>query len=127
VPDAIDAVLAGLDDALERALDEAAERAANVARKRAPGDLARAVRVRRVGALEREIIVDAPGAAAVEQGRGPVDARSGGVLRFTVNGATVFARHVGAAKAHPFMAPAGDQLEQDAAELVACALGRLAG
>ena len=53
----------------------------------------------------------------LEHGRGPIEARPGGVLRFVArDGTIVFAKRVGPAAAQPFMQPAFDALLNGVAE-----------
>jgi len=122
---ALDALIDGLDQAVDDGLGQAAELAAVVARAAAGGgELARTIRVKRVGRFGREISTDDPGAQFVENGRGAAVAH-GKAMHFTVNGKDVFAKRVGPAKAHPFMAPAGRELEARAGDFLEQLLGRL--
>jgi hypothetical protein len=119
----LDALITGLDDALERALAEAAAAGVAVAKKAAgSGPVARSIRAVRRGPLAREIMADAEGAVFLEQGRGPAEAHGNAPLHFVVNGKDVFARRVGPAKPHPFLAPAAAELERVTGELVEGAL-----
>lgn len=120
--DALEGELAG---AFEQGLDQAAELAAGVARKAAGGGaIAASIHVVQTGPFTREITTSAPGATFLENGRGPADAH-GKVMHFVVAGADVFRRHVGPAAAHPFMAPAGAELEAHGGELVELVLRRV--
>jgi hypothetical protein len=120
---AIDGMIAGLDGIVEEALDEAAQHALKVAQSKTKGELASSLTIKRSKG-SREITTDKPYAQFVEEGRGPIEA-NGKALHFVKNGQDVFVRHVGPATPHPFIEPAQEDLEEQAAAILARRLGNL--
>jgi HK97 gp10 family phage protein len=60
------------------------------------------------GGVEGRIGTNTPYARYVEEGRGPIDAGEGRVLRFEIGGEVLFRRRVGPAAARPYLRPAFD-------------------
>ena len=125
---AFEAALAAVPAALTRNLLTAANQSAlygeSIAKQSAPvwmGLLRDSIQatpaVQAADGVSVTIGVGAAYAAYVEYGRGPIEARPGGVLRFvTRDGTVVFTKRVGPAKAQPFMQPAYERLASGVAE-----------
>jgi hypothetical protein len=60
------------------------------------------------GGVEGRIGTNTPYARIVEEGRGPIDAGEGRVLRFVIGGEVLYRRRVGPAAARPYLRPAFD-------------------
>lgn len=63
----------------------------------------------------------------VTEGRGPVEAKPGKMLRFVINGRVFFRKRVGPAKANPFDEKAAQQMESDLNGLAESVARRIAG
>lgn len=119
------ALIENFDTVVEAALDAASADAVAKAASGTKGELASSISYRRLGQFGREIFSSKPYAEFVENGRPGFTAKSG-MLRFVVNGATLFRKSVGPAAAKPFLAPARNVFEASASQRVEEALGRLA-
>ena len=113
----------GFLPAVERGLSQTAFRRQRVAQSKSKGSVSRSVGVRQTPG-GYELSARAPHAGFVEHGRGPVEASSGKVLRFVVNGRVFFRKRVGPARARPFMAPAARAMNTP--RFVEMSLARLA-
>ena len=124
----IDDLLAELGHVVSEGLDEAASLIAAEAWRHAPektGTLGKSMRIARRGRYVREIYPTATYASFVENGRGPVFAKPGKVLRFEINGVIFFRKSVGPAAPRPYMAPARDWAEANAPKIVQAHVDRL--
>ena len=78
------------------------------------------------GTLIGVVGTNVPYARAVHDGRGPVEARPGGVLRFVIRGKVLYRKRVGPAKANPFMRNALAQMRPTIHKEFALVAGRIA-
>jgi len=101
----IEKIIDGIDEAVERGLSRTAFKGQEVAKSKSKGSVSKAIGVSQTQD-GYELQARAPHSVFVERGRGPVQAKPGGVLRFVVAGRVVFAKRVRAARPRPFMAPA---------------------
>ena len=101
----LDSIISGIDAAIDEGLSRTAFKGQAVAQSKSKGSVSKAIGVTQTQ-NGYELQARAPHSVFVEHGRGPVQAKPGGVLRFVVGGRVVFAKRVGAARARPFMAPA---------------------
>lgn len=125
--DELDRLMTGLVAACDAALDAAAQHGAAVAAGGTKGDLARSIRPRRAGFMEREIFTDKPYAGFVEDGRPGFGVKNAKALHFFIDGREVFARSVGPAPAQHFMAKARADLESSASRIAQETLNRELG
>ncbi len=125
----LDRLIADLPETVSAALDEAAAASFVVALRHihpVSGELGKSLGMKKTGLFCWTIGTDKPYAGFVENGRGAVHARPGGVLRFVINGEVLFRKSVGPAKARPFLAPAQAYFDAHASAYVERALRRLA-
>lgn len=112
-----------LDEAVDRGLSQTAFKGQTVAKSKSKGSISASIGVTQTQ-KGYDLQARAPHARWVEQGRGPVNAKQSGFLRFVVAGRVVFAKRVRAARPRPFMAPASRVMQRS--RFVETSLARLA-
>ena len=103
----LEAIISGLDNAVDKGLEQTAAVGQWQARLRSKGSVRKSIVTQRNG-QGFDVSAMAPHAYWVEHGRKGFKAKNAKALRFEVGGRVIFRKSVGPAAPRPFMQPAAD-------------------
>lgn len=107
----------GFDSAIDNALQEIVNIGVETAKSKTKGNLAKSIGADKKG-NDYELIADKNYAIYVENGRGAIKAKTEKGLVFVINGRKIYTKQVRAAKAQPFMKPAGSKMNSVSGRIV---------